>query len=123
MLVVIYIFCFAPCSVEQTVKEEMRVAHKGGKRRKPPQAGHQKVDAIEVGDDEDDGCNSRKSSSSSSSFTHAVDIFCGASTAPSLKSERASGISDRSHSDLSFIYEDPSDVSPMVWMCMLVRVY
>ena len=101
----------------------MRVAHKGGKRRKPPNAGHEGGGGVKVEADEDEGCDSWKYSSSSSSFTHAVDIFCGASTAPSLKSERASGISDRSHSDLSFIFEDPSDVSPMVWMCMLVRVY
>ena len=60
----------------------MRVAHKGGKRRKPPKAGHEGGGGVEVGDDEDAGCNSCKSSSSSYS----------------------------------------SDVSPEVWMCMLVRV-
>jgi len=117
-----YLVWFSSCSVEHTVREEMQDAHKGGKRRKPPNTGHEGGGGVKVEADEDDGCDSWKSSSSSCSFTHAVDMFCGGSTVPSLKSERASGISDRDHSGLSFIYEDTPDVSPEVRICMLARV-
>ena len=113
---------FSSCSVEHTVTEEMRVAHKGGKRRKPPSDGHEGGGGVKVEADEDEGCDSCKSSSSSSSFTHAVDMFCGGSTVPSVQSERASRISDRDHSGSSFMYEDTPDVSAEVRICMLARV-
>jgi len=100
----------------------MRVAHKGGKRRKPSDAGHEGGGGVKVEADEDEDCDSWEYSSSSSSLTQAVDMFCGGSTVPSLQSERASGISDRDHSGLSFIYEDTPDVSPAVRICMLARV-